>query len=175
MANPNWWNININTMRPQQPSPFLSSPSNFLPNHQQLPSWQHDLNNQQQFPDSWTQLLIWPDGDKLMVLVKGLDRGEEDRGGMGQFQAPNAALVDIKQESSVNSYGYGHGSSEEFQAVKPAGWPQMVVPASSPKSCVTSFSSNMLDFSNNQTDAKPSLPDPSSECNSSASGGAVGQ
>ncbi|XP_054789260.1 transcription factor bHLH68-like [Prosopis cineraria] len=159
MANPNWWNININTMRPQQPSPFLSSPSNFLPN-QHLPSWQHDLNNQHHFPDSWTQLLM------------GGSMAEEDRGGMGQFQAPNAALVDIKQESSVNSYGYGHGNSEEFQAVKPTGWPhQIVVPASSPKSCVTSFSSNMLDFSNNQADAKPSLPDPSSECNSSATTG----
>ena len=94
--------------------------------------------------------------------------GEEDRGGMGQFQEAtmNAGLMDIKQESSVNSYAYGHGSSgEEFQAMKPSGWPhQMVVPASSPKSCVTSFSSsNMLDFSNNLADAKPSLPDPSSE------------
>ncbi|KAI9119167.1 hypothetical protein K1719_009842 [Acacia pycnantha] len=165
MANPNWWNINnINTMRsPQHPSPFLSSPPS---NFQQLPSWQHhDLNNQQPFPDSWTQLLM------------GGSVGEEERGGMAQFlQAPNinAALVDIKQENSVNSYGYAHGSSnEEFQAIKSTGWPQMVVPASSPKSCVTSFSSNMLDFSNNHTDAKPSLPDPSPECNSSASGGAV--
>ena len=104
--------------------------------------------------------------------------GEEDKGGMGQFQAKklenweeqvlgqaaNAPqqLVDVKQESSVNSYHvYAHGN-EEFQAPKPAVWSQMV-PASPPKSCVTSFSSNMLDFSNNKTDTRHPPPDRSSE------------
>ena len=93
---------------------------------------------------------------------------EEDKACMGQFQtkklenwedqmlsqAPNASLVDVKQESSVNSYVYGHGN-EELQPSKPAAW--------SPNSCVTSFSSNMLDFSSNKTDARHPPPDRSSE------------
>ena len=105
--------------------------------------------------------------------------GEEDRGAgvlMDQFQAkklenweqhmlseaPNAHLVDVKQERSANSYLYANGNHEEFQAPKPANWSQ-TVPSSSPKSCVTSFSSNMLDFSNNNADARHPQPDPSSE------------
>jgi hypothetical protein len=88
--------------------------------------------------------------------------GEEDRIGMSQFQnqmlisqAPNASLVDVKQESSGNSYAYGHGNEEL-------------------NSCVTSFNSNnMLDFSNNNIEVRHPPPDRSSECNSSASGGAM--
>ncbi|KAG5135643.1 hypothetical protein JHK82_020374 [Glycine max] len=173
----NWWNIN--TMRPPPPSqasaPFFSTPSNFLtpynPTSLPLPSW-HD--NNQELPESWSQLLM-----SGMV-------SEEEKGGMCQIQskklenweqqmlsqAPSAPIVDVKQESSVNSYVYGHGTNEEFQAAKPITWSQ-IVPASSPKSCVTSFSSSMLDFSNNNADARPPPPDPSSECNSStATGGA---
>lgn len=83
--------------------------------------------------------------------------GEEDKIGMGQFQnqmlitqAPNSSLVDIKQESSGNSYAYGHGNEELT-------------------SCVTSFNTNnMLDFSNNNnnhnnTDLIHPQPDLSSE------------
>ncbi|XP_027341128.1 transcription factor bHLH68-like isoform X1 [Abrus precatorius] len=171
-GNPNnWWNIN--TMRPPLPqaSPFLSTPSNFLytpSSSLPFPSW-HDQN--QDLPESWSQL-----------LMNGLV-SEEDKGGMCQVQskrlenweeqmlsqAPSAPLVDVKQESSVHSYVYGHGN-EDFQAAKPT-WSQ-IVPASSTKSCVTSFSSSMLDFSNNKTDARPPPPDPSSECNSTAVGGA---
>lgn len=57
---------------------------------------------------------------------------EEEKGGMCQVQskklenweqqmlsqAPSAPIVDVKQESSVNSYAYGHGN-EEFQPAKP--------------------------------------------------------
>lgn len=73
---------------------------------------------------------------------------EEDKGAMAQFQnqmltqAPNASFIDVKQENSGNSYVYGHGN-EELHSAKSC-W--------SPKSCVTSFSSNMLDFSNNNRD-----------------------
>ncbi|XP_061350590.1 transcription factor bHLH68-like isoform X2 [Gastrolobium bilobum] len=167
-GNPNWWNININSMRPPPPQapPFLSTPSNFLTPYAPtssssplpFPSW-HD--NIQELPESWSQLLM------------GGMVAEEDKVGMGQFQTkklenwedqmlgqdPNASLVDVKQESSVNSYG-----NEELQPSKHA-W--------SPKSSVTSFSSNMLDFSNNNTDARHPPPDRSSECNSTAAGGAL--
>ncbi|XP_045789699.1 transcription factor bHLH68-like [Trifolium pratense] len=160
-SNPNWWNININNMRPPspQPSPFFSTPnSNFLiPNYTQnssslpFPSF-HD--NHQELPESWSQL-----------LMSGIV-GEEDRIGMSQFQnqmlmsqAPNASLVDVKQESSGNSYAYGHGNEEL-------------------NSCVTSFNTNnMLDFSNNNNNNNIEVRHPpqdrSSECNSSASGGVM--
>lgn len=90
------------------------------------------------------------------VQPKKLENWEEQM----LSEAPSAPIVDVKQETSVNSYVYGHGN-EEFQTAKPT-WSQ-IVPPSSPKSCVTSFSSSMLDFSNNNTDARPPPPDPSSE------------
>ncbi|KAI4350834.1 hypothetical protein L6164_005244 [Bauhinia variegata] len=185
-GNPNWWNMN--SMRPpmstQQAAshPFLSTPSNFLispyaptsssSSSLPIPSWQQELP-----AESWSQLLMGGGG-----LV-----AEEDKGGaVGQFQPkklenweeqmlshPNAPLVDVKQESSVNSYVYGQGNEEFQAAAKPAAaWSQMVT-ASSPKSCVTSFSSNMLDFSNSKTDVRHPPPDRSSECNSTAAAGAV--
>lgn len=83
---------------------------------------------------------------------------EEEKGAMCQVQ--QQMLSQVKQEGSVNSYVYGHGN-EEFHPAKPT-WPQ-TVPSSSPKSCVTSFSSSMLDFSNSNTDARPPPPDPSLE------------
>ncbi|KAK9268332.1 hypothetical protein L1049_000080 [Liquidambar formosana] len=178
-GNPNWWNIN--SMRPplhqqQQPSPaFLPPPSTLFPQYNtptssSLPistNW-HDS---QELPESWSQLL-------LGGLV-----GEEDKSGLSHFQAKklenwenqvlhhqatNASVVDVKHENSANGYVYGHGN-EEFQAAKPT-WSQ-VMPVSSPKSCVTSFSSNMLDFSSNKADGRHPPPDRSSECNSTATGG----
>ncbi|XVF34867.1 hypothetical protein REPUB_Repub18cG0095600 [Reevesia pubescens] len=199
-GNPNWWSIN--SMRPppthhqQASSPFLPPPlpppTSFFPTHQftptssssslHIPSW-HD---NQELPESWSQLL-------LGGLV-----GEEDQkgGGIGQFQvqpkklenweeqaalhqASNAnSVVDVKQENSANSYVYRH-ANEDFhhqQAPKAAAWSHQVMAAaaaSSPKSCVTSFSCNMLDFSGNKADARQPLPDRSSECNSTATGGAL--
>ncbi|XWS26825.1 hypothetical protein CRYUN_Cryun26dG0063200 [Craigia yunnanensis] len=192
MGNPNWWSIN--GMRPpihqQAPSPFLppSPPPTFFPQFTPsssssspsslpMPSW-HD---NQELPESWSQLLL--DG-----LV-----GEEEKGGIGQFQvqpkklenwveeqelhqASNAnSVVDVKQENSASSYMYGH-ANEDFhhQATKPAWSHQIITAASSPKSCVTSFSSNMLDFSGNKlADGRQPPPDRSSECNSTATGGAL--
>ncbi|CAL0323998.1 unnamed protein product [Lupinus luteus] len=171
-GNPNWWNIN--TMRPPnvpQTPPFFSNttPSNFLNPYPQNSSFPFtSLHDNQELPESWSHLLM--DG-----LV-----GEEDKGGMDQFQtkrlencwedqmlsqAQNASFVDVKQERSVNSYVYGHGNEHELQTPKTTTW--------SPNSCVTSFSTNMLDFSNNKNDARHPLPDPSSECNSSGGGGGV--
>lgn len=176
-GNPIWWNIN--GMRPptQQSSPFLPTHTNCFPQYAPtsssssslpIPSW-HDS---QELPESWSQLL-------LGGLV-----GEEDKVSMSHFQpkrlenweeqllsqAPNASVVNVKQEHSGSSYVYGHGA-EDFQPARPT-WSQ-VVSASSPKSCVTSFSSNMLDFSSNKADGRHPPPDRSSECNSTATGGAL--
>ncbi|KAG6740692.1 hypothetical protein POTOM_056159 [Populus tomentosa] len=86
-------------------------------------------------------------------------------------QASSASVVDVKQENSASNYVYG--ANEDFQAAaKPTACSQ-VIPASSPKSCVTSFSSNMLDFSTSKGDGRHPPPDRSSDCNSTANGGAV--
>ncbi|XP_039000713.1 transcription factor bHLH68-like isoform X2 [Hibiscus syriacus] len=160
-GNSNWWNIN--TMRPplppqplrlQQP-PF---PTTFFPQFRptssslHIPSW-HDNH---ELPQSWSQLLL------------------------GELMG---------EEASASSYVFGH-ANEDFhhhhhqqqqqqnKANEPAAWSHPIMAAasssSSPKSCVTSFSSNnMLEFSGNQADARQTLPERSSECNSSAAGGAM--
>ena len=93
--------------------------------------------------------------------VKKLENWEEQMLCSAGQQAPNnASVVDVKREQSSagnNYHVYGHGSCDEFQAVAKSGlsnWPQnhphqimASSSSSSPKSCVTSFSSNMLDFS----------------------------
>nr|KJB64952.1 hypothetical protein B456_010G073600 [Gossypium raimondii] len=187
-GNLNWWNIN-STMRPpptthlQPPSHFLPpSPPTLFPQFTPTPtsssssSWN---DNNQELPQSWSQLLFC-----------GL-MGEEEKGGIGQFQVQPKKLenweeqalqqtsnaisaVDVKQENP-NNYVYGH-ANEDFhhQASKPA-WSHQIMATSSalsPKSGVTSFSSKMLEFSGNKADARQPHPDRSSECNSSASGGA---
>ncbi|MED6145520.1 hypothetical protein PIB30_025990 [Stylosanthes scabra] len=180
-GNPNWWNMN--NMRPPlpQPPPFLSTttpnnssnfPTQYSSSSPSLALPPSSWHENQELPESWSQL-----------LMGGLVAEEDHHHQMlshhhhhHHHQAPNnnASLVDVKQESSVNSYVYGHGggNNEELQPSKGASW--------SPNSCVTSFSSNMLDFSssNNNNDKTnvdarhpPPPPDRSSECNSSASGG----
>ncbi|XP_059638168.1 transcription factor bHLH68-like [Cornus florida] len=186
VGSPNWWNM-INSMRP--PLPQQPPPSNLLPPHLYIPppsslplsspssTW-FDSNNQDQLPESWSQLL-------LGRLVSD----QEEKGGLSHFQAKRlenwedqilhgqtANIVDVKQESSASSYGYGHEHSQvEYQAPKPT-WSQMIpAPASSPnKSCVTSatLSTNILDFSNKVDRKHPPL-DRTSECNSTPTGGAL--
>ncbi|KAJ8750763.1 hypothetical protein K2173_015944 [Erythroxylum novogranatense] len=188
-GNPNWWSINTN-MRPppthhQQTSPFLPPPALFPPfapssssssssSSLPIPPW-HE--NQDQLPESWSHLLL------------GGFVGDEDKGNINHFQArkmdnweeqvlhhasrtSTASAVDVKQENSASSYVYGHAHNEDFhQGAKPV-WSQMM-PVSSPKSSVTSFSNNMLDFSTNKGDGKHPPPDRSPECNSSSTGGAL--
>ena len=105
---------------------------------------------------------------------------EEEKGGIGQFQvepkklenweeqalhqASNAnSVVDVKQENSASSYVYELSNEDFHQATEPAWSHQIMAAATSPKSCVTSFSSNMLDFSGNKADGKQPPPDRSSE------------
>lgn len=118
---------------------------------------------------------------------------EEDKSGMvGHFQTKKVenweeqilhhsslsanSVVNVKQEinPAANSYFYGHANDDHFQAAaasaatKTTSWPQVMPPAaaaSSPnnKSCVTSFSSNMLDFTSTKADARHPPPDRSSE------------
>ncbi|CAK9172747.1 unnamed protein product [Ilex paraguariensis] len=145
-GSPNWWKIS--DIRPpyQQSSPFFVPP----PTSSSLPlssSW-HD---NQELPESWSQLLLG---------------GEEEKCDLSHFQAKK---LENWEENSARSYVYNQGSLE-IQAAKPT-WSHMI-PVSSSKSCVTSLSSNMLDFAPNKADVRHPPPDHSSECNSTATGGA---
>ncbi|KAL6226519.1 hypothetical protein ACLB2K_000481 [Fragaria x ananassa] len=209
-GNPNWWNINsmrapITTNQPSS-SPFLPPPHHpsflipqFQPTHSSssslpfIPSW-HDTNNQnQELPESWSQLLMGglvSEHDKanglrqLIHQAKKLEDWEEHI--LSSQAHPNAPVnVDVKQENSPpGSFLYGHhgtgNNSEDFQSSALCSLSQIMptsstaASASSPKSsCVTSFGSNMLDFSNKSEARHPPPSRSSSECNSSATGGAV--
>ncbi|KAJ4951008.1 hypothetical protein NE237_027840 [Protea cynaroides] len=169
-GNPNWcWNINNTRPPTQQPSPLLpSSFPQYTPSSSSQPSnfW-HD---NQELPESWSQLLL------------GGTVGVEDRVGLNQFQSKkldnwedqvliSVPPVDVKQEASESGYVYGHGNEDQLQGSRPT-WSQIMPPASSSRSCVTSFSSNMLDFSNNKREGRNQQPDHSSECNDTTTGGA---
>ncbi|CAK9329404.1 unnamed protein product [Citrullus colocynthis] len=198
--NPNWWNMmNISgSMRgttTQQSSPNNNNNSpNILFPHSSLPfpsNCYYDAQDHQ-LPESWSQLLLG-----------GLVSEDDQKGCMGMFQSKKLEdweeeilnsnnnnntqhQVDVKKEHSAqaSSYMYGHGGGvggDDYQLMaQKQNWSPMI-PSSSPQSCVTSFSSNMLDFSNNNNNSladhsRPRHPpqlDRSSECNSNVTGGAV--
>ncbi|KAK1377617.1 Transcription factor bHLH68 [Heracleum sosnowskyi] len=151
---------------------------------QYAPPW-HD--NSHEVPESWSlQLLMGglvdeedKSGISHLQQVLKLDKWEEQLLHHHQQQQAspigsiNSIHNDIKQENSSNSYhvfGSNH-INPEFRAAAEPTWPQMM-PVSSPKSCVTSLGSNMLDFSNNKADGRQ-LPDRSSESINTSIGGAV--
>lgn len=180
-GNPNWWNIN--SMRPpttSQTSPFLPPP-NFFPQFPSppppssssssssftMPSW----NDNQELADSWSQFLsgrLVDEEEKAHSHGNKVESWEEQ-----VLHHSSTSVVTVKQENHQNSFIYGH-ANEDFQSALPKPtWSQMM-PVSSPNSSsVTSFSSNMLDFSTIKADGKHPPPDRSSECNSTATGGAA--
>ncbi|GMY34316.1 transcription factor bHLH68-like isoform X2 [Fagus crenata] len=172
-GNPNWWNMHPPSLFPPQYSLGSSS----LPFNPLLPE------NQEQLPQSWSQLLLG-----------GLSASDEDSFRLNHFQAkklenwedhilnqsPRVPIITdvIKQEVSQNSNLYGLGDHEEFQAPltprPPPAWSQQIMPISSSRSCVTSISNNnILDFSyKNNLDGRNQHPDHSSESTSTATRGA---
>ncbi|THU71408.1 hypothetical protein C4D60_Mb04t01070 [Musa balbisiana] len=61
------------------------------------------------------------------------------------YTSTNTRMVDVKHEDAQTGHAYHYGKDQEAQAAR-SSWSQ-AVPASSPRSCVTtSFSSNMLEF-----------------------------
>ncbi|XVE70449.1 hypothetical protein DITRI_Ditri10aG0073600 [Diplodiscus trichospermus] len=192
-GNPSWWSIDsirqpthqqaASPFCPPRPPPPTDFFPQFTPTSSSSPSSSSSSSSlslpsghdNQELPESWSQLL-------LGGLV-----GEEEKGRMGQFQvqpkklenweeqalnqASNAiSVVDVKQENSAaSSYVYGHAHEDFHQANKLAWSHQIKAAASSPKSsCVTNFSSNMLDFSGKKADGRqPPSDRTSSECNSS--------
>ncbi|GAV64447.1 LOW QUALITY PROTEIN: hypothetical protein CFOL_v3_07965, partial [Cephalotus follicularis] len=169
-GNPSWWSV---CSPSQQPSTFLSPPLSLFPSQYVLGSSSLPLDSfvdNQELPQSWSQLLL------------GRLSGDEERFGPSDSQhrklenwedqipnpSPRVNVIDVKQEVSLNSNLYGHGS-EDFHAPRPA-WSQ-ILPVSSPRSCVTTLSSNVLDFSYNKADGSNQHPDHSSEGNSTDTGG----
>ncbi|XP_059457916.1 transcription factor bHLH68-like isoform X3 [Corylus avellana] len=165
--NPNWWSMHPPSLFPQYALGSASLPLN-------------PLADDQDPPQSWSQLLLG-----------GLSAGDEDKFVMNHFQpkklenwedqilnpSPRVPIVDvIKQEVSQNSNFFGHGD-EDFQPPRSAC--SQMMPVSSPRSCVTSFTNNnnnnnnnnIFDFSYNKVDARNQHPDQSSESSGTASGG----
>ncbi|RAL37186.1 hypothetical protein DM860_004108 [Cuscuta australis] len=174
-GSPNWWSM-IHTMRPPIPyhhhnPPHLSPPPFLAPLPTHFPSppppaaWTD--HSQDHLHESWSQLILGGlvgEEEKCagMMMNKQMESWEA-----GQHLAPpprssreaGFQVLDIKHDTPTTTTSgyvvvYGgqqrHGNSE-FPA----------------KSCLTSLSSNMLDFSN-KSDARHSPQDHSSECVSTA-------
>ncbi|KVI11586.1 transcription factor bHLH68-like [Cynara cardunculus var. scolymus] len=197
-----WWSM-MGSSRPSPPPPPPQSPffatsaqPHFFP-HQYAPAPPPSLSpwhDNQDFPDSLSQLLMGGlvgEDDKSalshMQQVKKLENWEEQllhhhhhqqQQQQQHHSSPNVnSMVEsaVKQENSLN-YGssYGHGNAD-FHGVKSNNWSNPMIPVSSPNSCISSLSNNMLDFSttiSNKADGRHPPPDRSSECNSTATGGA---
>nr|KJB70441.1 hypothetical protein B456_011G073400 [Gossypium raimondii] len=186
-GNPSWWSMHLHPPS-QHPSTLLTTPSPSLFPQYVVEYSATSLPDNQELPQSCSQLL------------SGGFSGEEERLCPSNFQPKKlenwenqilnpslrVPVVEvIKQEVTQqhsNLYGHHH-ASEEFQAprlpVPPAAWSQIMgtaVLSPSPRSCITTSSSNMLDFTYNKaTDGSISNTQPpvdhSSECNSKGSGG----
>ncbi|KAI3463323.1 hypothetical protein Pfo_019986 [Paulownia fortunei] len=178
-GNPNWWSMN--GMHPQ--SHQLSSQFVYGSNSSLSSNTAAD-HPTQDFPvRSWSQLLLG-----------GLAGGEEERFGASLFQQqkklenwedqvlnlnPSFTRIpvgDVKQEvaqSSCQLY------DDEFQASRPSHhcWPHQIMPVSSPTSCITTLSNNILNFSGGKAAVAAEgknhqhNQDHSSECNSTSTGG----
>ncbi|XP_031744355.1 transcription factor bHLH68 isoform X2 [Cucumis sativus] len=186
-----------------------SSSSNILFPHSSLPfpsNCYYDAQDHHLIPESWSQLLLGglvgeddQKGCMGMFQSKKLEDWEEEILNSNNNNTQHQQQVDVKKEHSphASSYVYGHGGGgsggggvgggvggDDYQLVaSKQNWSPMIQ-SSSPQSCVTSFSSNMLDFSNNNNNNKsladhsrprnpPQVLDRSSECNSNVNGGAV--
>ncbi|KDP37262.1 hypothetical protein JCGZ_06318 [Jatropha curcas] len=149
----------------------------------------NSLPDNQELPQSWSQLLLGgltgdQEEDRYGVGVghfkpKKLENWEDQILNPSYSRIPQV-VADVKQEVAHNSNLYGHGDDEFHHhqlttttTTTATCWSQQqVMPVSSPRSCVTTLSSNILDFSYNKPpDIRNQHPDQSSECNSTATGG----
>ncbi|XP_071723671.1 transcription factor bHLH68-like [Rutidosis leptorrhynchoides] len=187
-----WWNM-MATPKPPSSSPpppqspfFATSAQPHLFPHQFAPPPPPSLSqwhDNQEFPDSLSQLLmsglVGEDKSALahMQQTKKLENWEQQLLHDHQ-QHHNSSNVNFLLETSVkqeNSRNFGPSYSQsEFHGVKPNNWSSQMIPVSSPNSCISSLSNNILDFSttiSNKLDGKRPRQDQSSECNSTATGG----
>ncbi|THU52874.1 hypothetical protein C4D60_Mb10t08510 [Musa balbisiana] len=149
----------------------------YLVQQQQMeggPTW-WSMKNMKPPPELTFPLL--PSSSSSPVFPEGGIVGEEEKYGSTPFQtkkmeicadqldqvpypSATAQIADVKRVPLGNGNVHSRGS-QEIQ-VSGSAWSR-ILPASSPRSCITtSFSTNMLDFSNNSG----RRPENSSECNS---------
>lgn len=173
-GSPSWWSVtNMSTPPRHQHHSFLAEP----PPYSYFPHGQLN-DNQETFPESWSQLLLGSEqvdeednkstaGTKHMK-AKIMEKYYEEQL-MNQIISNNyACFAGLKQDQNLENYAAVNS--------KPFFWAHQMVSASSPKSCVTDLSGEMLDFSHKSSEWKIVNPrnysDPSSECNSTGRGGA---
>ncbi|KAH6781382.1 hypothetical protein C2S51_006675 [Perilla frutescens var. frutescens] len=188
-GNPNSWSMN--DMHPQShqlSSQFVYGSNSSNPSSTTAADHHHHHHHHpsQDFPvRSWSQLLLG-----------GLGVGEEERFGASLFHQqkklenwedqvlnlnptyPRIPAVDVKQEAAQSSCQI---YDDEFQPNKPSNsWPHhQVMPVSSPTSCITTLSNNILNFSGGKAGAAAAAEgknhhhnqEHSSECNSTNTGG----
>ncbi|KAK6912041.1 hypothetical protein RJ641_024134, partial [Dillenia turbinata] len=198
-GNPNWWSINDHMRQPsisqlQPSSTFLFptnnsstttfSPSLFSPHYANgspsLIPFNSILGDNQGLPhQSWSQLLMGglgaDDEDKIcssQFQSKKLENWEDHILNSSTLRAPSGGDHNVKEEVSLYSYtSHGDHHQDEFRASKSTNWSQ-IMQVSSPRSCVTSLGTNMLDFSNNNNKSNGrNQHQDQSECNSTANVG----
>lgn len=186
-GNPSWWSMHLHPPS-QHPSTLLTTPSPSLFPQYVVEYSATSLPDNQELPQSCSQLLFGGFSGEEERLCPSNFQPKKLENWENQILNPSlrVPVVEvIKQEVTQqhsNLYGHHH-ASEEFQAprlpVPPAAWSQIMgtaVLSPSPRSCITTSSSNMLDFTYNKaTDGSISNTQPpvdhSSECNSKGSGG----
>ncbi|XP_064957993.1 transcription factor bHLH133-like [Musa acuminata AAA Group] len=143
--------------------PKCSKPASFIP---VIP-----CRENQDLPVSWSQLLLTYGGGLVEEEDKCTDtpysaKRMENWKDQTLYTSTNTHMVDVKREDAQTGHAYHYGKDQEAQAAR-SSWSR-AVPASSPRSCVTtSFSSNMLEFfSDCKGQRKHHQFDHSAECNS---------
>ncbi|CAL9083412.1 unnamed protein product [Musa textilis] len=122
--------------------PKCSKPASFIP---MIP-----YRENQDLPVPWSQLLLTYSGglveeeDKCTHTPCSAKRMENWKD-QTLYTSTNTHAVDVKHKDAQTGHAYHYGKDQEAQAAR-SSWSQ-AVPASSPRSCVTtSFSSNKLEF-----------------------------
>ncbi|KAL3511769.1 hypothetical protein ACH5RR_024486 [Cinchona calisaya] len=182
-GNPNWWSMN--GMHPQSHQQFPPPPLQYLYGESSPLSSNSlaDHHPHQDFPRSLSQLLLGgtsanDDEHERFVASSPFHQNKKLENWEDQILNPSlrVPVADVKQEVVVQNSLLLYGAVDDgFQASssssRPNSWSsQVVVPASSPTSCVTSLSSNLLNFSGTKADGRHQHPENSSECNSSTAG-----
>ncbi|KAH9714265.1 transcription factor bHLH68 [Citrus sinensis] len=175
-GNPSWWSMHpLNPHQLSSPSSPSLFPSQYVHGSSSSFPFNSLPDSQEQHPQSWSQLLL-----------SGLPSDDDGFNStpIGHFHQPKKfeswedhhlqiinpysssgvdVVDDVKQEAPQANNLYLHGAGE-FQATAASNWPQ-IMPLS-PRSCVTSLSSNILDFSHTKPADKKNNqqhPDHSSE------------
>ncbi|XP_020673659.1 transcription factor bHLH68-like [Dendrobium catenatum] len=172
---PTWWSMsNLRRTSSDEASPLLQCP---LPPSLAFSQQPHELSNyipmsscceDPELPQTWSQALMGglaTQEERYSLSTPFQTKKMENLENQLIYHSQGAQVQDLKQENSEDSgYAFSHVSSSS--------WGPIVTV--SPRSCDTSsFSRNMLNFSNKKTDRKHQLTDHFSESNSTENGGVL--